>query len=206
MNSVAKTRCLLIGLLSVLLGQVAHSAEFGAARAAAVKAAYLRYIAEYTSWPEAADATQPIVIGLLGSDPNGVAALLRTRAESAEGLRAQGRPLKLIDLELTTARGDDALAMTRLMQCDLLFLSEDGEHHWQQVQDVIGTRAIVTVGEVSGFAARRGMIEFVIDRDAGRVRMHINIDAVKRAELNLSARLLGLKEGVIIIRESGEIG
>ena len=96
--------------------------------------------------------------------------------------------------------------MTHLKQCNLLFLSEDGDRYWQQVQDVIGTRAIVTVGEVSGFATRRGMIEFVIDREAGRVRMRINIDAVKRADLNLSARLLGLKEGVIIIRESGEIG
>ncbi len=206
MNSVSKTRCLLTGLLSLLLVHEAHSAEFGAARVAAVKAAYLRYIAEYTSWPEATDTTQPIIIGLLGSDPNGVAALIRSKAESAEGLSAQGRPLKLINLELPTASGDKVLAVTHLKQCDLLFFSEDGDRHWQQVQDVIGTRAIVTVGEVSGFATRRGMIEFVIDREAGRVRMRINIDAVKRADLNLSARLLGLKEGVIIIRESGEIG
>lgn len=206
MNSVSRTRCLLVGLVSLILGHGAHSADFGGDRVAAVKAAYLRHIAEYTSWPEATDATQPIVIGLLGSDPNGVAALIRSKADSPEGLSAQGRPLKLIDLVLPTASGGDALAMTRLTQCDLLFFSEDGEAHWQQVQGLIGTRAIVTVGEVSGFATRRGMIEFVIDPEAGRVRLHINIDAVERADLSLSARLLGLKEGVIIIRESGEIG
>lgn len=206
MNLAFTARCLLAGALSLLLGHSAYPAEIGAARAAAIKAAYLRYIAEYTSWPEAADAGQPIVIGLLGSDPNGVAALIRSKAEGPEGLQAQGRPLKLINLELPTASGENTVAMTRLSQCDLVFLSEDGEAHWQQIRGVIGNRSIVTVAEVSGFAADRGMIEFVIDRDAGRVRMRINIDAVKRADLVLSARLLGLKEGVIIVRDSGEIG
>ena len=145
------------------------------------------------------------IVAGLGDFSNGVAALIRSKAESPEGLTAQGRPLKLVDLVLPTASGGDALAMTRLTQCDLLFFSEDGDAHWQQVQDVIGSRAIVTVGEVSGFATRRGMIEFVIDPDTSRVRLRINIDAVKRADLNLSARLLGLKEGVIIIRD-GDIG
>jgi hypothetical protein len=206
MNTRSATKWVLLSLMGLVLGHGSHAAELSAERAAAVKAAYLRYIAEYTTWPEVGDSTEPIVVGLLGSDPNGVATLIRAKIEGPDGLRAQGRPIELVELGLPRADGGDAIAVTQLGRCDLLFLSEDGEVHWQEAQRLIGDRAIMTVSEISGFTTRRGMIEFVIDADAGRVRMRINIDAVRRADLSLSARLLGLKEGVTIVRESGDIG
>lgn len=194
----ALSQYLLLSLVASGLCQTGHAEEFDADRAAAVKAGYLRYIAEYTKWPENEEPSDDIVIGLVGSDPNGVGALIRRTA----GLTAQGRPLKVVDLELPTASGEGAIAPTQLSECDLVFLSEDGEARWPELEGLLGERAVVTVGEVAGFARQRGMIEFVVDRDAGRVRMHINIDALKRADLSLSARLLNLKEGVTIIRES----
>jgi hypothetical protein len=208
-------RYLLLLLVAVLVGPVADAAELDVQRVAAVKAGYLRYIAEYTSWPTAPGGTRaasqagedlhPIVIGLLGSDPNGVTTLIRRRAASAEGLSAQGRPLQVVDIALSDA--DTSAALRRqLEQCDVLFVSADAAHRWQQIHELLGNRAIVTVGETAGFAAQRGMIEFVIDVDAGRVRMHINLDAVNRANLTLSARLLGLKDGVTIVHDAGEIG
>ena len=206
MKTRSATQYVLLSLMGFVLGHGSEAAEFSAERAAAVKAAYLRYIAEYTIWPEADNSGEPIVIGVLGSDPNGVAALIRDKLDSPDGLRAQGRPLVLIDLALPRADGGDAIAVTELGRCDLLFLSEDGESYWAEVRSLIGGRAIMTVSEMGGFTTRRGMIEFVIDADAGRVRMRINLDAVKRADLSLSSRLLGLKEGVTIVRESGDIG
>ena len=204
-------RRLLLSLVALLIGPVAGAAELDAERVSAVKAAYLRYIAEYTTWPAqqtaGAPAAQrgrvPIMIGLLGSDPNGVTTLIRRRAESGEGLSAQGRPLQVMNIEPSDVPG---ALLQQLEQCNVLFISEDAAHRWQSIHALLGNRAIVTVGESAGFAQRRGMIEFVIDVDAGRVRMHINLDAVNRADLTLSARLLGLKDGVTIVRDAGGIG
>jgi YfiR/HmsC-like len=214
--STSAIRHLLLSLVALLVGPIADAGELNLQRVTAVKAAYLRYIAEYTSWPaqqtagsqtatQSGDDQRPIVIGLLGSDPNGVATLIRRRAESAEGLSAQGRPLMVVDIAPPDTDGAAAL-LRQLEQCNVLFVSEDAAHRWRQIHALLGNRAIVTVGETAGFAEQRGMIEFVIDADAGRVRMHINLDAVNRADLTLSARLLGLKDGVKIVHDAGDIG
>ena len=54
-------------------------------------------------------------------------------------------------------------------------------------------RPIVTVGEIEGFSKSAGMIEFVIDRHHSRVNMHIDLEAVQGAKLQLSSSLLKLK-------------
>lgn len=207
MKTRSATKCVLLGFVALFIGQTSRAAELDAAGApevAKVKAGYLRWIAEFTTWPEGHESGDSIVIGLLGSDPNGVATLIRDKIKGPSGLSAQGRPLQLVDLQLPTATGLDAIAANQLGRCDLLFLSEDGDAQWLEVRELVGRRAIVTVSEIEGFANRRGMIEFVVDEKAGRVLMHINVDAVKRSDLLLSARLLGLKQGVKIIHESGE--
>ena len=43
-----------------------------------------------------------------------------------------------------------------------------------------------------------GAIEFTVDQ--GRVRMYIDVDAVKRARLRLNSKLLGLKSVVEIVK------
>ena len=59
---------------------------------------------------------------------------------------------------------------------------------------------IVTVSEFEDFASKGGVIEYFIDVNEGKVRMIVNMDAMKRAGVVLSSRILRLKS-VIILRE-----
>ena len=180
-------------------GPVAAQGAVDAQRAAKVKAAYLRYIAEFTTWPVESfgHADAPIVLGVIGEDPHGVAAIIE-RAVQQTGLRAQKRALVLRRLPDPAAAGfEDSLAA-----CHLLFMShsKQGAEQWRRLRKLLRKRPIITVAEIPGFAREAGMIEFVIDPGESRVTMHIDLEAVQRSGLRLSSRLLGLKRGVKIVR------
>jgi hypothetical protein len=167
--------------------------------AAAHKAAYLRHIAELTTWPDGSfgHGKAPIVIGVLGEDASGVVAALERRIRG-KGLSAQNRPVELRRLD---AEGELAF---QLEGCHLLFVPDSQGQYWQQLRGLLSDRSIVTVSDTEGFSRAHGMIEFVFDRAESSVSMHIDLVAVHRARLRLSSKLLGLKRGVKIVRSPGE--
>ena len=57
---------------------------------------------------------------------------------------------------------------------------------------LIGNSAVLTVGETDNFAAEGGIINFKID--AGSVRLQINVEAARKQQLRISAKLLSLAE------------
>jgi hypothetical protein len=169
-----------------------------ASKAARIKAAYLRYIAEFTTWPDESIADgETIVLGTTGADPHGVAEILE-RGIERQALRAQDHPLELRRLPDSNDAGFEAA----LADCHLLFLSgpETSVGAWERIRTMLADRPVVTVAEIDGFSKAAGMIEFVIDPADSRVTMHIDLAAVHRARLRLSSRLLGLKQGVKIVR------
>ena len=180
-------------------------AEIDERKATAVKAAYIRYIAEFTTWPEGSFAAtdDPIVIGTLGDDRSGVVAVMLKRIES-KGLSAQRRKIVVRRLSLASPRrgGTSKGFEADLDACHLLFLGDSERAHWPRIRSLVEGRAIVTVSEIGGFSSGRGMIEFVVSPNDGRVAMHIDLDAVREARLRLSSRLLGLKTGVKIVRDA----
>jgi hypothetical protein len=196
-----RLRGLTIALCFVWIGlaPLVAPAEVNTIKAAQVKAAYLRYIAEFTTWPPEAlgEGTEPIVLGATGTDPHGVTQILE-RAIERKGLLAQNRQLVLLRMPEPGSADFEAA----LEKCHLLFMSgsEGGVEGWAQVRELLADRPIVTIGELSGFSLAEGMIEFVIDPGTSRVTMHIDLEAVQRAKLRLSSRLLSLKQGVKIVR------
>lgn len=200
----ASCLALLLGLLS-WSGVATGQDDVDRVKAGRVKAAYLRYIAEFTTWPLEAFGGEdaPIVLGIMGEDPHGVFSILEGAIER-KGLRAQSRPIVLRRLP----ESDPAALEAALYRCHLLFLSRsEGDadtEQWAGLHAMLGERPIVTIGEIPGFSQAAGMIEFVIDSASSRVTMHIDLDAVTRARLRLSSRLLGLKQGVKIVRTPAE--
>lgn len=184
-------------LLGLLLSAGAQAAEIDRAKAAGVMAAYLRYIAALTSWPESAATgdAEPLLIGAIGRDPNSVMDPIRQRLQSGEGLVAQGRPIRLIDLDLDA---DDEREPDQLTSCALVFLSEGTDEEWQRLRPLVGSLPIVTVSEMEGFADEGGMIEYFVDRQSGKVRMKVNLEAMRAAGVSFSARLLALKSVVVM--------
>lgn len=201
---MSRSRSILrVALIGIVLLHTAMSqgAEIDQSKAAGIMAAYLRHIASFSNWPvDEIEENQPIRIGLIGADPNGVIALIRGRTESSEGLAAQGRPIHVVVLERTS---DGEAALSQLSSCDLLFLSSGAEDRWQQVQPLVEALPIVTVSEMDGFVNRGGMVEYFIDRRSGKVRMKVNLLAMRNAGVSFSARFLALKS-VILLQEGEE--
>lgn len=183
-------RTALLALL--LVGTCASAVEVDRTKAASVMAAYLRYIAELTTWPDqdADDDAQPIRVGVIGRDPNGVMEPIRARNRSKDPLEAQGRPVRLLDF---SSRGDGDGDPETLTSCDLLFLSEDAEQDWERIRPIVEGLPIVTVSEQDGFSDRGGMIEYFIEPRSGKVRMKVNLSAMRAAGISFSARFLALK-------------
>jgi hypothetical protein len=165
---------------------------------AAHKAAYLRHIAELTTWPDASFGAHdaPIVIGVLGKDTSGVVALLERRIRG-KGLSAQKRRLELRQLSVPATPGD-------LEGCHLLFVPSARGADWEGLRSLLAGRSVVTVSDIQGFSLADGMIEFVFDTAESRVSLHIDLATVEKAGLKLSSKLLGLKHGVKIVRSPGE--
>ena len=161
--------------------------------------AYLKHIATFTTWPDvpSKNSKPPILIGVVGADPNGVIALIKARVASKKGLLAQDRPIRVLDLQTPM---DNEQRLEMLGSCELLFISEGAETEWARLQPSFSRLPIVTVSGISGFAERGGMIELDIERRTAKLRLKINLQVMHASGIILSARLLAL-ESVILLRE-----
>ena len=199
MSGVSKPiwQATLAGLL--LIGSVcSYAAAIDETKAAGVKAAYLRHIAALTTWPgdRVDDGQQPILIGVVGDDSNGVMGPIRARIESNEGLLAQGRPIRVVDL--APASSDRDTLESALAPCALLFLSEGSQDEWARMQPTLSTMPIVTVSELKDFAENGGMIEYFIDLGTGKVRLIVNLQNMREVGIMLSARILMLDSVTVL--------
>lgn len=142
-----------------------------------VRAVYLYNFARYVTWPDAAfpTATTPIRICVQGADPFGDAL---DRAVTGETVN--GRPLQPARL----AHGDT------LVGCHILYVGSLDDRRAAAALAAAAGRPILVVGEHPRLLDRGGMIRF--RRDDNRVRFDINLRAVERSGLRISARLLGV--------------
>ncbi|MGH9350479.1 MAG: YfiR family protein [Vicinamibacterales bacterium] len=140
-----------------------------------IKAAYLYNFALFVEWP--ADAfptpTAPIVIGVVGADPF-EAALDRTIRDK----RVNNRPV--VVKRLGWAQD--------LRTCHILFVSSSEAARAPELRTRLDGLPILLVGETPEFARRGGTINFTIDDN--KVKLEVNVDAARRARLNISAKLL----------------
>ena len=74
--------------------------------------------------------------------------------------------------------------------CQLLFVSYSERRNLAAILDSAGRRRVLTVSDIDRFAASGGMIGFV--ESEGRIRMEVNLEAVRNADLRISSQLLKL--------------
>ena len=122
---------------------------------------------------------------------NGRDAALKTAVGDAfdtiEGLTVRGRRLQVVRLQ--------DLGET---SCDILFISESERRRLDELLSSLTGQPVLTVSEVAGFAGRGGMVNFVLERK--KVRFEIDVDAVDRAGLEVSAKLLRVAR---VVRDGG---
>jgi hypothetical protein len=144
-----------------------------------VKAAFLYNFARFVEWPTQAVAGRPFVIAVYGDDPFGP--LLD---QTLSGQRVQDQPLELRRIR----RVDDAAGV------HILFVSASEVDHLPDLFKALEGASVLTVGETDGFAARGGMIGFVVQ--GKRVRFDVNRAHAARAGLRLSSQLLQVARAV----------
>ena len=140
-----------------------------------IKAVFLFNFAQFVEWPAGTfpDSGGPLVIGVLGEDPFGPYLDETVRGETAHGHRIDVRRLERLG-EIT--------------DCHILFVSRGELYRLDEILAALKGRSVLTVGDAEGFAARGGMIRFVTDRN--RIRLRINLEAARAADLTLSSKLL----------------
>jgi hypothetical protein len=142
-----------------------------------VKAAFLLNFPSFVQWPSPAFSapTEPLVLGIFGKDPFG-----GTLDQMAKAKTFNGRPILIRILSDPGA----------LRFCHVVFFPASQGRGADQVIAALSDLGILTVGEVSGFAERGGMINFVTEDH--HVRFEVNPSAAEHGHLKISSKLLQL--------------
>jgi hypothetical protein len=159
----------------LFLGGFVSAAQAPVAGEYQVKAVFLLNFAHFVDWPSEAfaDATAPLVIGVLGNDP------------FTDALDETVRDEKVNNHPLAVRRYRRA---SEIRDCHVLFISGSESERFAEIFAQLRGRSILTVGDVESFGLAGGMIRFVTENN--KTRLRINVDAAKAARLTLSSKLL----------------
>ncbi len=137
-----------------------------------LKAAFLSHFIRYVEWPAGTDA---LVVAVLGDDPFGPA------LERALGERAPGGRTVVVRRYRTA---------DQVGPCAILFVARSAMKQWPELRPRLQGRPVLTVGEVEGFTAAGGAVNFFVEEH--RLRFEVNRAVTEEAGLRLSSRLLSL--------------
>jgi hypothetical protein len=142
-----------------------------------IKAMFLLNFAQFVEWPPGAfpDAQMSFVIGVLGADPFGA-----HLDEAVRGETVQNHPVVVQRYR----------RVEEIERCHILFISRTETEQLEQIFTSLHGRSILTVGDVTNFARRGGMIRFVTEKN--KIRLRINAEAAKAANLTITSKLLRL--------------
>lgn len=173
----SRLRVSLCVLVSLFLGQWEVAAQTAPIPDYQVKAVFMFNFAQFVSWPSSQASDTSLVIGILGDDPFG-----SYLDETVRGEKVNNRSLTIQRFR----RGAEP------RNCNILFISQSERDRAAQIVSNLKGRSILTVSDIDGFAELGGMIQFFTEKT--KIRMRINLDAVKAANLKISSKLLRVAE------------
>jgi len=157
-------------LVLCICSRHAHAQQAGEYQ---VKAAFLFNFTRFLEWPPIAysDSSGPFVIGILGKDPFG------DHLENiVSGENVSGRNILI--------RRYDRIS--DVDHCHILYLHSNMISRENILQ--LKGRPVLTVSDGNNFCANGGMIRMYTENN--RIRLQINVEAVKAANLAISSKLL----------------
>ena len=170
---------LLNGLLRCALAVLAAASLVPAHAApgeleAKIKAAYVFHIIKFVDWPSLPADTLHLCVA--GNDS--VTLLLADLA----GKQVKDRILRI-----------DSDANFDPAQCQVLYVGRP-ERRWPELQARLRGQAVLTVSDQDGFARSGGIVGLY--PEGGKIKLEINPDAARSANLRISAKLLELARTV----------
>jgi len=146
-----------------------------------VKALFLLNFAKYVDWPASspAETNGPFTIGVFGENKFG-----DDLQKVVAGKNIGGRGFVVRQIE---SAGD-------VGKCSILFISGSEKEHLAEILDGVKDSPILTVGESEEFFKQGGGIKFTMKE--GKVRLEVNLEATRRAHLQVSSKLLNVADTV----------
>lgn len=145
-----------------------------------IKAGYLYNFTKFISWPDDESATFNLCI--VGKDPFG------SIISPIEKRTVKNKPIRLFHLS----------SINKVKNCHIIYFGESKEKVENSDLSLPGILTIsslsgtLTVNEAIQFTHRLGMIAFSINQ--GKVKLHVDIKALKKSGLEVSAKLLEVAE------------
>jgi len=169
--------CAIAGTMAGALGA---RAEVLQADESKLKAAFIYYFIAFSEWPSTAfaDSATPIELCVLGTSP------LWEQLKALQEKTIQGRAI----------HAREAATAADAATCQVLYVDERDAGIRTRVLRGIADRSVLTVSSDAGFTDEGGMIMFAVVNS--KVTFQINMDAVKRAGMRLSSKLLNLATNV----------
>jgi hypothetical protein len=156
----------------------AVAAQEGSVDEYKLKAAMLYNLTYFVEWPGSAPNRQtPIILCVLGQDP--FASSIATTIPKETN---NDRPVLLRHVQ----------SDKEFSGCHILYIGSSERKNAARILSSVSGSSTLTVGEMTQFAARGGMIQFSLEDQ--RVRFDINLDATLRAGLKVSSKLLALSQ------------
>ena len=177
MALLSKRACRAGALAVLLLGALRLHAA--ALQEYQVKAVFLFNFTQFVDWPPAtfANASEPLAICILGDDPFGA-----YLDDAVRGEHVEERALIVRRLARVEETGN----------CQIVFINESETARLDAILQRVKPLRALTVSDARGFGDRGGMVGFVTEDN--RVRLRINLDAVRAAGLTISSKLLRVAE------------
>jgi hypothetical protein len=166
---IKRTYRLCVLLAASLLGPFMNSQELDER---AIRVAYVFNLTKFVEWPR---ADNQLVVGFLGDGPMGEALEKMLAGKTSDS--------RLIRVVLSPSEEE-------LDQCDVVYVATSSTKKVHETLDHLRNKSVLTVGDTESFPKSGGMIGLV--RAGQQVRMIINLDAVDRARLKISSRVLDL--------------
>ncbi|MFP5381518.1 MAG: YfiR family protein [Gammaproteobacteria bacterium] len=167
-------RCLsLLCLAALVAGTGAYAQATPEYRA---KAGFLYNFIAFTEWP--ASVGSPLPVCVIGTNPFG------DELAALEGKRVGGRSL--------TVRM--VAAPEQLSGCRVVFVTQDAIGRFPRIAEVLRGEPVLTVADSPGALDAGVGVNLLLQQS--RIAFEINLAAARRAQLNLSAKLLQLAKAV----------
>lgn len=144
-----------------------------------LKAAFIYNFALFVDWPGDARKEGAFILCIAGGGLSGAAFDV-----------LEGKPVRSQKLAVKRVDG-----MQRLDECHMLYIAPTEEMRLNQILELAGSRSILTVADAEGWSERGVMINLVTRRK--RLAFDVNLNALRRAGLVMSSRLLRLANSVI---------
>ena len=163
--------CLVLFLSCVMLGSASAADSINEK---ALKAAYVMNFAKFAKWPDGVLSSEDTVNLCVLGDPS-----LEVSFQTVQGKKIGNRKLNV--RMISTA--------DQIVGCDMLFVTgQRDEATLTRILGKVKNKPILTIGEMSRFAQRGGMINFV--EHEGRIRFEISPQNASDQGLTISSRLL----------------